>query len=130
MLLVQVECYLCDMEIVHVDCQFEGGVVDGDAVVEAQGIVLDPALDAVQSADEAAAPEPGRCQGRPRTLTVGLRGKQEHKTHRQDRRLLLDTKLGRGAKPYSKVRRMVKNCMKTEYLVFSLDHKVKESGLR
>ena len=106
MLLVQVECYLCDMEIVHVDCQFGGGVVDGDA--EDQCTVLGPALDAGQSAEEAAAPEPGRRQRRPRTLTVGRRGKREHKTHRQDRRLLLDTKLGRGAKPYSKVGKMAK----------------------
>ena len=41
-------------------------------------------------------------------MTVGRRGKREHKTHRQDRRLLLDTKLGRGAKPYSKVGKMAK----------------------
>ena len=31
------------------------------------------------------------------------RGRREHKTHRQDRRQLVDYKLGKGSKAFSKV---------------------------
>ena len=37
-------------------------------------------------------------------MTRPQRGRREHKTLRQDRRLLVDSKLGRGSKAFSKVR--------------------------
>ena len=52
--------------------------------------------------EDEAAPEPkqqpGRSQGAPQE-----KKKREHRTHRQDRVLLLDTRLGRGSKPFSQV---------------------------
>ena len=37
-------------------------------------------------------------------MTRPQRGRKEHKSHRQDRRLLVDSRLGKGSKAFSKVR--------------------------